>query len=86
MTATLTTRLNVPPLGNDVEIEVDYTYNQRHQELVIHGAAAVISGKQLPVWHLLTQHQRRMVEDDCRTDYVDRMEQVMETKWEMRGG
>ncbi len=88
MSATLTTRLNVPTLGDDIEVEIDYTYLPRHQELIIDGAAAIIptgAGKrELPVWHLLTQAQRRRVEEDCRVNYIDRMDQAVVDRAEGR--
>lgn len=79
MTSTLTTNLTIPHLGPGAHtVEVDYSYRARHQELVIEGASTKIDGRDFPVWHLLTQSQRRTVEQACYDDHEDRLQAVAE--------
>lgn len=79
MTATLSTRAIIPHYGDEpVELAVEYTYNTRHRELVVHECIADIAGTETEVWHLLTQTQRWSIEEQCVEDYQDRMMQIAE--------
>ncbi len=87
MTATLSTRAVIPTLGSgEREIEVDYSYNQRHRELVIECAVTRVNGAETPVWHLLSSQQRDSLEDACRVDYQDRMDQADVDRRALRDG
>lgn len=79
MTTTARTSLIIHKLSpQPVEIEIDYTYSPRHQELVIEGASVRIDGREKPVLHLLSPTQHRRIEDDCVRDYYDRIESARE--------
>lgn len=71
MTATLSTRAELGDDYEDSEIEVDYTYDGSPRELVMESVIA--AGAQ--VWHLLSDRQRRRIEEECLEDYYGRMEQ-----------
>lgn len=87
MTATLSTRMEIPQLGpGEIEVEVDYSYSPRYRELVIVGSAARVEGKETPIWHLLTQMQKLSIEDECVQDYTDRMDQAVVDNREFRNG
>ena len=73
---TLTIFLEVPHFGPDkTEIEVEYTYSRKHQELVVISSAALVNAEPVAVWHLLSPAQRSRIEDECVTDHQDRMDQ-----------
>lgn len=85
MTSTLTTTLTIPHLGpGELSVEVDYSYRARHGELVIDGASTKLEGRDFPVWHLLTQSQRRVVEQACYNDHEDKLQAVAERRGEER--
>lgn len=83
MTTTARSNLIIHSLSaKPVEIEIDYTYSPRHQELVIEGASVRIDGREQPVLHLLSPTQHRRIEDDCVRDYYDRIEAGKELRRE----
>lgn len=87
MTLTLTTTLTIPHLGpTALTVEVDFSYSHRAQELIIEGAATRIDGREFPVWHLLTQTQRAVVEEQCMDHWRDLQQEKVEIKAEERKG
>lgn len=81
----LSTRMAIPAYGDDeLDLVVEYEYSPRSMELCIFGCDVDIRSERLPCWHLLTMRQRDSIEDQCRTDYTDRMEAVAEQKYEDR--
>lgn len=67
---TLSTRVSINELGDDLEISVEYEYLARHRELFIQSATT--DDHQQEVWHLLSQNQRWRIEEECVEDYGDR--------------
>lgn len=68
-TATLSTRAEIG--DDDLELTVEYSYEGSPRELVVESCDA----DGVIVWNLLTEKQRRRIEDECVEDYYDRMEQ-----------
>lgn len=73
MSATLTTTLDIPGLG-DTEVMVEYQYQPRERELYIDAATAMIGGVETCVWQRLTPTQRYGLDDECIADFYERME------------
>lgn len=79
----LSTRMAIPAYGDDeLDLVVEYEYTARSRELGIMGCDVDIRGERLPCWHLLTMRQRDSIEDQCRTDYTDRMDAHRESRYE----
>jgi len=86
MTHTLTTTIDIPTVGTDVEVEVDYTYYRRTQELVISAVVAKIDGHEMPVWHLLPRDARWKLEERCVDHAGDVKQAAVEQRWEETSG
>lgn len=86
MTPTLTTTLDIATIGENIPVEVDYTYSRRTQELVISAVVANIEDREMPVWHLLTQTQRGRLEDACIDHWNDTQQAAVEQAWEEKSG
>lgn len=84
-TATLSIRLVIPHYSeSELDLQVDYAYYPRDQELEIQAVMMDVDGVEISVEHHLTATQRGVLVEECREDYYARMESAMEDRQRAR--
>lgn len=79
----LTTHIELPDYGDDeITLTVDYDYSARFREMFINGATIQIDGREVDVWHRLSQMQKWSIEERCLNDVTDRSDAVREARYD----